>query len=207
MAAPLTKKLAVGISLLGTVVICYFAWQSWTMVHAMDRGPASDIPPTKVEAKAEGHGTSKGDKGESKGEAKEAHGEAKAEGKEGGEKPAGEHGESTTVAHAPSNGLTLVSLDQIVSNLRQREKEDEQMRSVWLKLELELFSDDGRKVIENRQSGIRDIVIQVAREQDYRNLGTLPGKLYFKELLVTRINGFLKTATIRDIHFSDFLLQ
>lgn len=203
--------------LAGTAAAGFFMWQtssvfksllaSTTPAAASDehRAPASAAPAGEHGAKApagEGHGAKPAEGGGHGAPAAEGHGAPPAEG--------GGHGGGAAAAAAPATphgAPTLVSIDQVVSNLRNRDGDDAPVHSVWMKLEIELFGDDGRPIVEKRQAGIRDIVIQAAREQEYRNLASLPGKLYFKETLVSRINGYLKTATVRDIHFSDFLIQ
>lgn len=160
------------------------------------------------EAKAEGHGggaehgAPAGGHGEAKAEEHGGggHGEAKAEGHGGG----AEHG-------APAPGGTdrktasvgLVSVDEIFVNVGTAGL----VKSLGLKLELELFEESARKSLETKNSGIKDSIIEVSREQDVSRLSTVAGKLYFKECLVARLNAFFKEPVIKDIHFSAFYLQ
>ena len=43
--------------------------------------------------------------------------------------------------------------------------------------------------------------------RSYERLNTIAGKLYFKEALVAKINGYFQPAVVRDLHFSSFYLQ
>jgi flagellar basal body-associated protein FliL len=76
-----------------------------------------------------------------------------------------------------------------------------------LRLELELFEEYSSKLIDKRIGPLKSAVIETVREQDYSLFTNLPGKLYFKELLVNRLNERLGRAAIRDVHFSSFYLQ
>jgi flagellar basal body-associated protein FliL len=96
-----------------------------------------------------------------------------------------------------------VAIDEIVVNVL----EGERTHSLGLKLDLEVFDEPGKTLIERRTAGVKDAVIQTAREQEYAALGTVPGKLYFKEVLVSRINEALGAAAVREAHIASFYLQ
>jgi len=115
------------------------------------------------------------------------------------------HGADTVRKPASPVAPVLISLDEVLVNIQG--ESTEKLHSLGVRLELELFSDQGRNIIEQRQAGIKHTVIESSQNQDYRKLSTLSGKLYFKELLVSRINSFLNQPVVRDIHFSAFFLQ
>jgi len=99
----------------------------------------------------------------------------------------------------------LASTDEIFVNLRTTEPVATHF--LRLKLELELFQESNRSLVEQRKSGIKDTIIQISREQDFQALNTLGGKLYFKELIVSRINEFLKAPAVREVRFAAFYIQ
>lgn len=101
-------------------------------------------------------------------------------------------------------GLPLVSLDEIYANV---ETEQDKSRFMVMKLDLELFDESGRDLIERFQTPIRDVVLHLAREQEYKDLETIAGKLYFKETIVAHINEILLQAIVRDLHFATFYLH
>lgn len=109
------------------------------------------------------------------------------------------------MADRTPQGVPLVSLDEVYANVTA----DNGARnlSVAMKLDLELFAEESRDLIETFEVPIVDTILQATREQRYADLQSMPGKLYFKELLVSRINGILNGAVVRDIHFSSFYLQ
>ncbi len=75
------------------------------------------------------------------------------------------------------------------------------------KLEVQSFSLEDRSLIEQRQPALRHTLIEASREMDYEFLSTLPGKLYFKEVLISRINEFLNQPAVKELHFTAFNLQ
>jgi len=123
-----------------------------------------------------------------------------AEGKEGGPE---EHGASK--ANAGNQGkLPLISMEEIFVNIGDAKGPS---RSLGVKLELELFEKTHIDAFDKHQAGIRNTVIVASREQDFKKLSTVQGKLYFKEHLIAVINEYLRQPAVRDIHFASFFLQ
>jgi len=55
--------------------------------------------------------------------------------------------------------------------------------------------------------GVRNAIIEASREQDYFHLKTTAGKLYFKEVLISRVNSFLSAPAVRDVRFTALVFQ
>ncbi|MBI4403852.1 MAG: flagellar basal body-associated FliL family protein [Deltaproteobacteria bacterium] len=115
-------------------------------------------------------------------------------------------------AHSGQNGgrglsseTSVIGVDEVLVNLRNSDGSD--THYLGLKVELELFDEASRSLIEQRQSGIKHTLIEVARDQEFGRLSTISGKLYFKEILVSRLNDFFRQPVVKDIHFSSFTLQ
>lgn len=130
------------------------------------------------------------------------HGEAKAEEHGGGEHGGGEHGAPAADGRKPAS-VGLVSIDEVFVNVGSGER----VKSLGLKLEVELFEESSRPMLDQKLSGIKHSIIEVAREQEAVRLSTVGGKLYFKECLVSRLNEFFHEPIVRDVHFSSFYLQ
>jgi flagellar basal body-associated protein FliL len=99
----------------------------------------------------------------------------------------------------------VVSLEEVIVNVESRRRLAP--RSLAMKVELELFDEGGKVYLEQRQPALRDVMIESALEQNYETLSTAEGKLYFKELLVSRMNEFLHRPVVREVQFSLFYLQ
>ncbi len=119
--------------------------------------------------------------------------------------PSGAHGvnERSPASHA-GTGSSMVALDEVYVSLGATPKRS---RSLVVNLELELFEERGRETVDKFRPAVRDLVLQVAMEQPYEALRTLPGKLSFKEVLVSRINKLVNLPIIRNVHFAAFYLQ
>jgi flagellar basal body-associated protein FliL len=107
---------------------------------------------------------------------------------------------------ANPTAVAFVSMDEMYANIHPTGPHATS-HTIGMRLDLELFGEDDRSLFEKRQSGIKDTIIEASLEQEYSQLGTVAGKLYFKELLVSRLNTFFNRAVVRDIHFSSFYLQ
>lgn len=196
---------------------------------------ANSIPTLEKKGHGGGHGeTAKNEHGGGHGEAAKSehgggHGEApKADAHGGGhgeapkaEEHGGGHGEAAKNEHggggehggghgAPAAGddrkpaaVGLVSVDEVFVNVGSGDR----VKSLGLKLELELFEESSRPLLDQKVSGIKHSIIEVSREQEVSRLTTVAGKLYFKEALVSRLNQFFHQPIVRDIHFSSFYLQ
>lgn len=115
--------------------------------------------------------------------------------------------ESVREPSAVSKAVALVSLDEVFANVNSGEGENRQMHTLGVKLDIELFDEDSRALLDQRSAGVKDSIISTAIEQDFDWLNTIAGKLFFKEKLVARINEHFNKAIVRDIHFSSFYLQ
>lgn len=100
---------------------------------------------------------------------------------------------------------SLVGLKEVFVNVLSRKTDD--THYLRFKLELEVFDEPARALIEQRQPLLKHTLITASRQMDFELLKTLPGKLYFKEVLVSRMNESLNLPAVREAHFSAFNLQ
>jgi flagellar basal body-associated protein FliL len=117
---------------------------------------------------------------------------------------AGEDSEGLARAVASQPDISLVTLDEIFANVQAVGLGS---HGVNFRLELELFDESGRSLVDSHASGVKDVILQASLEQNYARLNTLPGKLYFKEILASRINEYLQQPVIREVHFASFFLH
>ncbi len=139
----------------------------------------------------------------------EGHGaEAAADAPGGGHGGGGEHGKPADAADAAASldgGAPTVNLDEIFTNIIARN--DELTHTVGIKLDIELFGEEGKPMMDAKAAGVKNTIIMATREQIYEDLNSISGKLFYKEILVSKINEFFAKAIVRDIHFASFYVQ
>lgn len=108
---------------------------------------------------------------------------------------------------AAAKTVALVSLDEVFANVNSGQGENRKMHILGVKLDIELFDETSRPLLDGHVAGVKNAIISTALELDYEWLNTIAGKLFFKETLVARMNEFFHQAIIRDIHFASFYLQ
>ena len=104
----------------------------------------------------------------------------------------------------PESAPVIIAFDEVVVNVGPQ---DGKTHMLIMKLDLELFEESSRKLIEKRQGGVKHTILELSRVQNMNDLGTLAGKLYFKEQVISALNSFLNQPAVRDIHFASFLLR
>lgn len=101
--------------------------------------------------------------------------------------------------------VPIMSIEELYANVSSQK--DGRAHLMALKLDIELFDEKARDRVTKSQGVIRNAILMTAFEQDYDWLSSMPGKLFFKEHLVTRINEAFNGAVVRDVHFSSFYLR
>ncbi|MEJ5300795.1 MAG: flagellar basal body-associated FliL family protein [Thermodesulforhabdaceae bacterium] len=79
----------------------------------------------------------------------------------------------------------------------------------YLKVTMELELDNQKVVeeISKETPRIRDVILTVLSSKEFDEISTLPGKMTLKKELITKINASLKTGTVINIYFTEFLVQ
>jgi flagellar basal body-associated protein FliL len=137
-------------------------------------------------------------------EQEEKKGEESA-GEHGAQASGGEHGggHEAKPAAAPVQ-KSLISLEEIFVNVKSP---GENPHALAFQMEVELFQDKFRTVLEPKMALLKNTVIEAALEQPYEDLRTLSGRLYFKESLVAGINKAFHFPLVREIHFNSYFLK
>ena len=129
---------------------------------------------------------------------KEGSEEAKMKSPEEGEKPAGE-------GSPPAPKLPEFDLGEIMAN--PSSLTSRRLHIARLRLALDLYSLADLPKLDSVKGVLRDLAIETVKEASYEDLQSLPGKLYWKEVIVQRMNEFFKKPLIRDVHFTSFYIQ
>lgn len=136
--------------------------------------------------------------GESHGEAAAGHGEEAAEGHEAASAEGhggGEHG----AAPAPQ----FVSIDSFVVNV----SDGENGRFLKVKIDLEVSSAEVGQELEQRMPQVKDIMIGLLSSQNANAVRSMEGKDQLREQVLTRLNAVVRTGVVRQVLFTEFVVQ
>jgi flagellar FliL protein len=80
-------------------------------------------------------------------------------------------------------------------------------RYLKVSLDIELDSEALAAEMDKKKSLIRDIIIRVLSSKTFEEVSTMKGKERLKDEIVKKINAILADGQIRDIFFTDFVVQ
>ncbi len=97
----------------------------------------------------------------------------------------------------------IYPLDQFIVNLLS----ENGTRFLKIKMDLELSDPKLTAELDKKKPLIRDIVIRTLTSKTFQEVSTGRGKEKLKDELVDRINSVLADGTIRNIFFTEFVVQ
>ncbi len=97
----------------------------------------------------------------------------------------------------------IYPLDQFIVNLLS----DNGSRFLKIKMDLEMSSQELTTELDKKKPLIRDIVIRTLTSKTFQEVSTGKGKEKLKDELVDRINSVLADGSIKNIFFTEFVVQ
>lgn len=111
---------------------------------------------------------------------------------------------ATAAAEAEAGNLgPLVELKDFIVNIL----DEQETRYLKASVTLELTSPETAAEVEQRMPQVRDAVILLIGSKTFGELGDLQGKLQLRAELGAQINNFLKLGKVKNIYFTDFVVQ
>lgn len=95
------------------------------------------------------------------------------------------------------------SLKKVTINLRSSRK----LRFLSSKMVLLPFKEKQIQKIEDNQALIRDIIIDTGSQMSAKELASITGKIIFEEKIKEVVNQNFKTPLLKEVFFSDFVIQ
>jgi len=80
-------------------------------------------------------------------------------------------------------------------------------RYLKVTLDIELDNDKLASEIDTKHSLVRDIIIRTLSAKTYEEISTLKGKDRLKDEVVSKLNEVLADGRVRNIFFTDFVVQ
>ncbi len=101
-------------------------------------------------------------------------------------------------------GPLIYTMDKFTVNL-----DGEPKRTIRLEVNLEMLGKDGFEEIigpDNRAKA-RDKIVRMLNERTFGDLESIQGKLFLKDRIAMEINGILDKGVVKDVYFSEFVVQ
>jgi flagellar FliL protein len=104
---------------------------------------------------------------------------------------------------APLGIGPLFSFDTFIVNLA------DPSGSRYLRMTIDVEVDNNAVIEEmkQRQPQLRDMIISLVSNKTYNDVSTIRGKLAIKEEIIRRFNLILKSGKVRNIYFTEFVVQ
>lgn len=85
----------------------------------------------------------------------------------------------------------------------------EPKRTIRLEVNLEMLSPEGFEEVINtkNRARVRDGIVRILNGRTFFELESIQGKLFLKNKIASEINGMLKEGVVKDVFFSDFVVQ
>ena len=97
----------------------------------------------------------------------------------------------------------IYPLDPFIVNLVSSNAD----RYLKCKIDLELDSPDLQQEIDKKLPAIRDLIIRILSSKTVEEIQTAKGKEKLKEEIKRKINEMLTTGEVRNVYFTEFVIQ
>ncbi len=98
---------------------------------------------------------------------------------------------------------TLFPLETFIVNLA----DDGGKRYLRVTMNLELAAVEMEEEFSRRLPQIRDVVLMVLPSKRFEDVRTVDGKMALREEIIDRLNQLLRTQSVHNIYFTEFVIQ
>lgn len=112
--------------------------------------------------------------------------------------------ESKSKNKTEQNKIT-VPLESFIVNLLGKSR----LGNRYLKvvMQLEITSEKDKDLINKHKPQLRDAILMFLSNQTFDDVKTVEGKLQLKQSLLSRINNILGQAIVKQVYFTEFVVQ
>jgi flagellar FliL protein len=97
----------------------------------------------------------------------------------------------------------LYSLGTLIVNLA----DEGGKRYLRVSIELELESAEMTEEVEKRLPQVRDSILMILPTKTFNDINTTPGKIAVRDELLAAMNGIVTTGKIKNLYFTEFVVQ
>lgn len=112
--------------------------------------------------------------------------------------------ELASVEDAADAGPLIYTMDSFTVNLGGEPK-----RTIRVGVNLQMLGKDGYEEVmepENRAKA-RDRIVNLLNQSTFSDIDSIQGKLFLKDKIAGTVNGILKRGVVKDVYFTDFVVQ
>ena len=80
-------------------------------------------------------------------------------------------------------------------------------RYLRVSMDLELENEETGKVVDKRLPKIRDAILTILPTKKYEDIGTVEGKSALRNEMLTKLNELMQPEKIKNIYFTEFVVQ
>ncbi|MDY6791183.1 MAG: flagellar basal body-associated FliL family protein [Thermodesulfobacteriota bacterium] len=80
-------------------------------------------------------------------------------------------------------------------------------RYLRVSMDLELENGESAKVVDKRLPKLRDAVLMILPTKKYEDIGTVQGKSALRNEILTKLNELMEPEAIKNIYFTEFVVQ
>lgn len=98
----------------------------------------------------------------------------------------------------------LFTMDRITANLAGEPK-----RMIQIEVNLEMLNRSGyQEVVDSeRRAKARDRILGILGERTFSEIESIQGKLFLKDEIARQLNGILDSGVVKNVYFSQFVVQ
>ncbi len=111
--------------------------------------------------------------------------------------------EAAEEAIEPDTIRPVFSLDAFIVNLSDKGG----TRYLRTTMDLELTNNDTATEIEQRLPQIRDAILMTIPAKTSKDINTIQGKIALRNEIMEKLNAFIKSGSITNIYFTEFVIQ
>jgi len=78
---------------------------------------------------------------------------------------------------------------------------------IRIEVNLEMLDEEGFEEVISLEAEARDAIMKILNATTYSDVETVQGKLHLKNQIISRFNSFLDKGVVRNVYFSDFVIQ
>lgn len=100
------------------------------------------------------------------------------------------------------NNPIMYTMDQFNTNL-----EGVPRRFVRMQISLEMLDEEGYEEVISLGAEARDSIVKILNTKKFDEVESVQGKLHLKNQITAQINSFLQHGVVKNVYFSDFVVQ